>query len=240
MERPKPQFLATCMYDVDSDSYYTFLEFERHLYRVYWTDISKLQCPPLPDFPAMPEGVRLEKVHMDRAMQDLLQQSTTIGCGADAMVRILDTDASFVVKCAFPTATARARLRHEYRMLEFMRELPLPVPRIIGDVLKDDHGMFAFRLPRLDQWQSNVQKDLGTAMQELATQLHYYGICHNDLRKANLMQTQMSTPMLIDFGRSGIVGDPVPVYLKDGMPGDRVFGFEDDLEAIHLLLVDDA
>jgi len=207
------QYVSVPIYDRVTDAIWTLAEYNRVLYRIYLED--DMTCPALPDFPMIPEGLRVEEVRMCPEVKKLFKCSARLDCGADAIIRVLDEDPTVVMKFAMPMPLARARLSNELALLQYMQHLPLPIPALKGHAFADEDGLIAFCMDRLYEWKPKEENDLQHTLRKILEQLHSYGICHNDLREANLMQDAASTPILIDFGHSGFIGQPIPDLLRD-------------------------
>lgn len=209
-----PQYVGVPIYDHATDTIWTLAEHKRVLYHIYLKD--DMICPPLLDFPVMPEGLSAEEVHMSPGVKKLFKGTTRLDCGADAIIRVLDEDPTVVLKYALPTPLARARLGNEFALLRYMQHLPLPVPHIKRNAIVDEEGVnLAFYMERLFRCKPTGDEDVQRTLRQMSEQLHGYGICHNDLREPNLMQDATSALVLIDFGRSGFIGQPIPIDLED-------------------------
>ena len=188
-----------------------------------------------------PEGLRAEEVRMCPEVKKLFKCSARLDCGADAIIRVLDEDPTVVIKFAIPMPLARARLSNELALLQYMQHLPSPIPFLKGRAFVDEDGLIAFCMDRLYEWKPKGENDLQHTLQKISEQLHSYGICHNDLREANLMQNATSTPILIDFGHAGFIGQPIPDLLKDDAsmkPPNAIFDVVADQRAVSLACLD--
>lgn len=149
---------------------------------------------------------------------------------SSAMIRISEDDheTECVIKFAYPFPQCRARVAWEYHMLAEIERLsaPLPVVRVQGAALEDSQGIFAFRLEKLQEWDDSV--NLSRSMRAVIKALHKQGICHNDLRQANLMR-RGKDPVLIDFETAGKIGGKVPDYLN---MRDKRFSVRGDMAAL--------
>ena len=138
------QYVGVPVYDRVTDTIWTLVEYDRVLYRIYLED--DMTCPPLPDFPMIPEGLRAEEVRMCPEVKKLFKCSARLDCGADAIIRVLDEDPTVVMKFAIPMPLARARLSNELALLQYMQDLPLPIPSLKGHAFatKTDSLPFAW------------------------------------------------------------------------------------------------
>jgi aminoglycoside phosphotransferase len=234
-------------YDPDDDVFFIFLEYQHRMFRVQL--LSDLVCPALTDLPNLPAGYKLEEVDVTTEMSEVLRSWTVLTSGSvhflchghgtsnlklnssDATIRVSESEPDHILKCALPSFRSRARVAYEYRMLKEIEQhpVPLPVVRTISDALEDKDGVFAFRLERLQEWNSST--DPARAIRDVTEKLHGQGFCHNDLRVPNLMRNE-NFPILIDFDRAGPVGGRIPSYLnfRDGN-----FSVTEDLAAMRFL-----
>jgi hypothetical protein len=208
--------------ELDDGRLWTYVEFKDRLYHVSWHESTDR-----PDFDHFPnfENATIQELTTSREMRDLLAKSDTLDYGADAWIRTKD---GLIIKYAYPTQTSQARLRDEYRMLQYMSELSLPVPRLQGEPFTDADGIFAFGMERLYKWAPKDDQSAEEEMKRLMGLLHSSGICHNDLRQENVMQTKDGRTVMIDFGRSGRCGELVPWYSSSAGSIDQAFDFDTD------------
>lgn len=131
-----------------------------------------------------------------------------------AFSRLLYDVGSFrAVKLAHPTIDARARIQHEYEMIQQVASQSLPVPKSVCQPLSDAQGVFGYRLELLTPLTLSELECRQDEVKNAINLFHEAGFCHGDLSMSNIMKDMHGDIRLIDFGFAGSTGHPVPSWM---------------------------
>lgn len=106
------------------------------------------------------------------------------------------------------------------------------VAKISAEPLKDQEGIFGFRLERLHKMTKEETTSRKGEIRSLLEQLHQAGYCHGDVHFCNIMKRSNEELVLIDFAYSGALGQSVPDHVPKYMHPTRVYQVETDLERL--------
>jgi len=165
------------------------------------------------------------------AMSDLWKISTLMGYGSDAVVRLQGESAYPVIKLAHPKPECRQRIQKEFEVMRRLSHLGF-VAKISPEPLKDEEGIFGFRLERLHKMTKEETTSRKGEIGTLVEQLHQTGYCHGDIHFCNIMKRGNEELALIDFAYAGALGELVPDHVPKYMHPTRVYQVEVDLERI--------
>lgn len=191
-----------------------------------------MQYPDMVHFPNDPQYLS-EKVHLSLEIAQAWSTSTLIGYGADATIRRVDVGPFRAVKLAHPTTDARARIQHEYEMIQQMASQSLPVPKSECQPLSDAQGVFGYRLEVLNPLTLSELECRQDEVKNAINLFHEAGFCHGDLSMSNIMKDMHGDIRLIDFGFAGRTGHPIPSWIPKWVyQASPVFTTTTDLRAL--------
>jgi len=189
--------------------------------------------PAFPDFgDHNPElDITIKDLQLSESFQTLWKESTPLGYGSDACIRLTDHVSHPVIKLAHPKAECRQRLRREFEVMRCLTHLPV-VAQIYPEPLTDEDGIFGFRTERLHRLEKEDTSARKEDIKAMLDKVHQAGYCHGDVHFCNIMERQGGELVLIDFAYAGRLGDAVPDDVPKRMYRSRTYGVEVDLERL--------
>ena len=202
------------------------LDFECQEYRVCWQ--GDWQNPPdLTDFPTVPNATITTIPHSYQA-DEVWINSTVLRYGSDSHIRLLNSteDEQFPICKVAIDDHQRRLIKDEYAILCDLGSRGAPVVRVHSQPLTDESGIFGFRMERPSPV-LNIKIDRTQAIERLQ-QIHKRQIVHNDFHPGNVMMNRKGNLLVIDFGRSGRVGDDIPHAKRCPWRQEESYSFEAD------------
>ena len=216
------------------------LEYDSKQYRILWTGRS--DCPPdLSRFPIVDSSVTVVPVAHSPEVESVWKQSQLTIYASDAMIRKLnDPTLNSCTICKVAVNDRQRRfIAHEFKILSDLasKDATLRIPKIDPKPLADKDGVFGYRMEELSMVYPEYGHRYVPQITATVEQLHAHGVVHNDLSQSNIMTDREGGVVLIDFGRAGYVGDPIPEEkrLPKRFQMDDVFTVEADLRRLEQL-----
>jgi serine/threonine protein kinase len=119
------------------------------------------------------------------------------------------SDAFFICKIAID-APQRRLLQDEFLILRRLSNSPAPIVRIHLEPLENENGIFGFKMERLQPLNSQPLPTIFDQIRTGIRKVHEAGVVHYDLSPSNIMLNGMGRVTILDFGRSGLIGDTIP------------------------------
>ena len=163
--------------------------------------------------------------------RDLWRQSTLLGYGSDGCVRLEGDSAHPVIKLAHPRLEHYQRIQNEFEVMRKLSHLSF-VAKIGSEPLKDQEGIFGFRLELLEVVEPKEATARKEEIMDFLAELHRAEYCHGDLQYRNVMKRKDGELVLIDFAYGGALGGAVPDHVPRAMNKYRVYRAERDLEHV--------
>lgn len=193
-----------------TSQYTCYVDLAGKLYNLYWS--GAMQHPGLSHFPIV-DGAVIRCAEMSTPMAQTWRSSQLVDYGANACIRTT-SGLNEVLKLAHPNLEARTFLRHEFEMLTQMVGHDLPIPRFDPLPLMDGDGIYGYKLERLIRLEPAEETTRAAEMRTMMVeQMHRRGFVHGDFHPSNVMKSSSGELVVIDFGFSGVVDDPVPGYI---------------------------
>ncbi|KAH6881140.1 kinase-like domain-containing protein [Thelonectria olida] len=211
------------------------VDYEGQEYRVCWSGDWRRQ-PNLSSFPRV-DGVALSPIPHSSEVDELWTASRVVGHGSDSHLRELNncTDGFPICKVAINERQKRL-LQEEFSLLRHLStlHLSLPIVRICLEPFQDEQGIFGFRMEKL---YGITLEDLLQYFDEMDTaikRIHQAGVIHYDISISNIMLNVDGRITLIDFGRSGYIGDQIPLIKEKGVKptGEHTYAAYWDFQAL--------
>ncbi|KJZ70777.1 hypothetical protein HIM_09827 [Hirsutella minnesotensis 3608] len=207
-------------------------------YRICWSGNWR-NLPDLSTFPDL-TGATITEIAQSLAMRQVWTQSEVIAHGADSHIRELRTCSDDFPICKVANDwRQRQAIRDEFFILRRFSELDanIVVPRTHPDPLRDDEGIFGFRMERLQKIPWGHSLSCLPALRKAVQQLHQARVIHFDLSPNNCMVNKYGNLIIIDFGRGGLIDNPVPLHKQKGPKrnSEMRYSIEQDLEGIERL-----
>ncbi|KAK3327604.1 hypothetical protein B0T19DRAFT_484682 [Cercophora scortea] len=212
------------------DLYAANIDFQRQEYRVSWRGDWR-NFPDLGSFPQVP-GATVAFISHSPEVDELWAKSQVLRYGADSHIRLLDQEPGSGEE-QFPVCKVAANDRQRRFIqdeFEILRDLGLnaaPTVQVHPEPLVDGKGIFGFRMERL----LAIGPDTAVGKSEIfkcLKQIHEKGVVHNDLHPMNVMMNGQGQLVLIDFGRSGRVGNKIPTEKRSPWWRAELYSFEAD------------
>lgn len=204
------------------------VDFNLEEYRLCWLG-SWRDVPDFIDFPNIHGDTTITRIPHSDEVHELWAKSRAKCYGADSHIRVLDSQRDAFPICKVATNTQqRETIRHEFNLLRGLLANNAPVVSVHPDPLVDEHGIFGFRMEKLIKIEP---KRLGTRVDDIRNaiaKIHSIGIVHNDFHPGNLLQRSDGTLVVIDFGRSGLVGHEIPAEKRSPLWKGSTFSIEAD------------
>ncbi|KAH6866164.1 hypothetical protein B0T10DRAFT_502789 [Thelonectria olida] len=197
------------------------VDFQQKEFRVCWSG-NWLEPPDLADFPssAVVSGASIEQIPHSQAVEAVWLASRALKYGADSHIRLLEhcRDNFPICKVAIDERQ-RQLVSEEFTLLQYL-STQSPTARIVRTLpkpLQDQDGIFGYQMERLtgitfEELADNYEELLGVVQE-----LHEAGVVHYDLSWTNIMLGNDGKITLIDFGRAGRLGEPVPLNKHRGL-----------------------
>lgn len=206
------------------------IDFQRQEYRVSWRGDWR-NFPDLGSFPQVP-GATVATISHSPEVDELWAKSQVLCYGADSHIRLLDQEPARGEE-QFPVCKVAANDRQRRFIedeFEILRDLGLnaaPTIQVHPEPLVDEKGIFGFRMERL----LAIGPDTAVGKSEFfkcLEQIHEKGVVHNDFHPMNVMMNGQGQLVVIDFGRSGRVGNKIPTEKRSPWWRAELYSFEAD------------
>ena len=186
------------------------VDYDRHKFEVYFKEIDDMTWPDISVFPQMPHS----RAYQSPYERLLWTRSTPIALGAYSHVRLLENCSGRfpVLKMANDDMLSRELIRKEYWNYMRFRGMDLPVADVCSRPLKDERGIFGFRMEKLEKI---AIRHIGAHLSSLkaaVSSFHRSNIVHGDLSSSNLMLDSDRRLKLIDLSHAQNVGELLPEY----------------------------
>lgn len=186
----------------------------------------------MPDFTNFPEihgASTITRIPHSAAVRELWGKSRTICYGADSHIRLLGLRGDAFPVCKVATnAQQREAIRDEFNLLRHLLANNAPVVSVHPDPLMDEDGIFGFRMENLIKVEMKGLKTRVDDIRNVIAKIHSIGVVHNDFHPSNLLQRSDGTLVVIDFGRSGLVGHEIPAEKRSPLWKGSTFSIEAD------------
>lgn len=202
-------FSGQCAFNVD---------FQHKEFRVSWTG-SWLQPPSVAEFPSSAEkfGATIEQIHHSPVVDSIWLRSQAISHGANSHIRLLnDSKDPFPICKVAINERQRQMIGEEFAILQLLAKRA-PNARIVRtppEALQDEHGIFGFRMPKLNPITNEELAGYYHDILEVLHQVHDAGVIHYDLSWTNVMLNHNGHVTLIDFGHAGLSEEDIPPHKK--------------------------
>ncbi|KAI4129293.1 MAG: hypothetical protein LQ338_002302 [Usnochroma carphineum] len=128
----------------------------------------------------------------------------------------------------------RLFISNEFEVLKTLDSLP--VVRVQGEPISDEHGLFGFRMQELYRINVAELAERLDELEETITTVHRAGIVINDVSISNVMRDAEDNIRLIDFGFAGRIGCEIPVYFPPWKSRQSLFSIETDMKDFEEIL----
>jgi tRNA A-37 threonylcarbamoyl transferase component Bud32 len=214
--------------------YICIIEHQNKPYSITWNGTAKqpdiTQLSTRLDWKCRPVDLGLE-------MSDIWSDSMFVNYGADAILRCSHLSPYPIIKLAHDGEEFRLRVQHEFEIIQDMSRnaMSLPIPKVDGQPLLDDQGIFGYRLEYLFCLEKNELLRRLPEVREAVQQLHEAGFSHGDLSQSNIMKKKEGAIVLIDFGYAGKIGTQVPLSVPQWVYEDGIVAIDADQQALERL-----
>ncbi|KEY64863.1 hypothetical protein S7711_10782 [Stachybotrys chartarum IBT 7711] len=194
------------------------LDYQGEEFRICWTGDWR-KPPNLSTFPQV-DGATSSKVPHSPEVDDLWTNSQVLGYGADSHIRkLVDCVDGFPICKVAIDDRQRLLLQEEFALFRYLSATgsSLPVVKTWPHPLKDQQGIFGFRMETLHNFTMENALEYFNEIKTAVLQLHEVGVIHYDLSLSNLMLNKEEHITLIDFGRAGYVGNRIPLNKEKGI-----------------------
>ncbi len=199
-------------------------------YRVFWHDDWR-NFPDLGSFPQV-SGATVTSIPHSPEVDELWARSQALSYGADSHIRLLDQEPAggeeqFPVCKVATSGRQRRFIVDEFEILRDFGSNAEPVVQVHPEPLVDGKGIFGFRTEKL----LAIGPDTAVRKSEFLKcleQIHKDGVVHNDFHPMNVMMNGQGQLVFIDFGRSGRVGDKIPMEKRSPSWRAEIYSCEAD------------
>lgn len=199
------------------DPVWIYVEYASNVYHVTWDGCTL----NLDDFPHS-EDYEVDLVELSHEICSTLLKSSLLDYGADSFIREDSSHPLPIIKISHPNRIARARLSYEFRILQRISELGIPVPRFANEPLLDSDGIYGYRMERLRKLDYANLEHYRSDVEQLLQRMHREGMAHGDLHPGNIMQNENGELVFIDLSCAGKSGDTVPTFIRpEAYEGDQ-------------------
>ncbi|KAH9898987.1 hypothetical protein F4778DRAFT_181093 [Xylariomycetidae sp. FL2044] len=161
----------------------------------------------LPDMSAFPslQDATASLLEFGPEISKVLNASQVLSHGSDSHIRKLAqcSDEFPICKIAIDDRQRRL-LQDEFSILQRLSNTPASVVSVHPEPLRDENGIFGFRMENLQRLDSQPLPAILDQTQAAVRALHETGVIHYDLSPSNVMLNAKGHVTLLDFGRSGL------------------------------------
>jgi serine/threonine protein kinase len=212
------------------DMYAINIDFQRQEYRVSWHGDWR-DPPDLGSFPEVP-GATVTSIPHSPEVDELWAKSQVLCYGADSHIRLLDqgsdsSDEQFPVCKVAANDRQRQFISDEFEILRDLGSEAAPAVQVHPEPFLDGKGIFGFRMERLLAIGPDTAVSKSKFLKCLE-QIHEKGVVHNDFHPMNVMKNRQGQLVVIDFGRSGRVGNKIPTEKRSPWWRAELYSFEAD------------
>jgi hypothetical protein len=190
--------------------YTRIVEHRNNPYSITWS--GSATQPDITQFSTTRLDWRCKPVDLGLGIPDIWSDSMFVNYGADASLRCSHVGPYPIIKLAHHGEEFRLRLQHEFEIIQDVNMIAksLPIPNVDDHSLRDDQGVFGYRLEYLICLEIDELIRRLPEVTEAVQQLHEAGFSHGDLSQSTIMKNNEGAIVLIDFGWAGKIGTPAP------------------------------
>jgi len=204
------------------------IDFQGTEYIIEWNGNWR-EIPDLTTFPLV-ENATITLVPHTSSVDEIWTNSSVLNFGGDSHLRSLHScpDEFSVCKVAI-NDRQRTLIRDEFLILQQLQSQDAPVVRTYRKPLIDEHGIFGFRMEKLEFVDVKDASKHILPLTESVDAIHRAGVVHHDLSPNNIMLNQQGLIRIIDFGRAGYAGTKIPKNKLIGRELATTFSVDSDL-----------
>jgi hypothetical protein len=193
-----------------SHRYELRIDFQHEEYIISWASANRR--PDLLHFPILDVQFSSEKIKHSREESKVWAESRVHCFGSFGQVReLIPPDARFpMMKLAHKSQIPPRLIDNEFSTITDLSLYDLPIVQIDAFPLKDEDGIFGFRMEKLFKIKAKDFPQHSRAITEAVHRIHKKGKVHTDLSISNIMLDNARNIRVIDFGHAGNIDKPLP------------------------------
>jgi hypothetical protein len=209
-------------------SYTCIVDYDHKPYSITWS--GSPEYPDLMKFPNL-EDVKVSPKQQSLHITKLWSDSNLLDYGSHASIRITDDEAFPILKLAHPDKQSIGLIQYEFKMLNRLAMLDVPVVAVCSQPLLDEGVICGYRMKMLFKLQLPDLRSRRDEVWDALCCLHSAGYCHGDISPSNIMKDGGGKITLVDFSFAGQLGSDAPLYIPSWVYANGVFDIETDTGA---------
>ncbi|KAI0873037.1 hypothetical protein GGS24DRAFT_410957 [Hypoxylon argillaceum] len=210
------------------ESYYCILDYRHKPFTITWR--GPPEYPDLIGFPAL-KNVEVASIDQSISIAAIWRDSILLDYGTYASIRTTKQFRFSILKLAHPDKHSIELIQHEFRILEVLSKLGLPIPDVDPQPILDHGTICGYRVRELFKLDLSELRSRSHEIEDALARLHSAGFCHGDISPSNIMKDDGDRIFLIDFSFAGRTGFAVPSCIPGWLYTARIFTVNDDMEA---------